>query len=914
MKRLLTALLLALLPATVYGQATVLQGGSWTAGQVPTYSSTGAGAQPYVQQSGPAAGTGVGIKELSVIARGTGTAPYAGQGTGQLGTIFQIQDAPSSNATGYHALSFSANAQGGGLIAYNAFGGAAPLPLYMNVNGTTYEFPFAASGIIGPGTTVVGDIVCWNNVSGTLVGDCGKIGVALGSTAGGTANALTTTIAGVPSLAAGQTVMVNASAANTAIAPTLTVTLPNASVVGPLAITKFGGQALLPGDIFAANHRLQLMYTGSGFELMNPAISITADKINADNMGIGSADDTAIWQLIDTQIGSNSQLPKTVFVSKQTNVKNLDIQNIRKLEGIKDVQTFTLAASGTTSDHVLRYTGAGPFTADGLSIVCPVYNPATQAMPAGTYGLLIRPSVNVQMENITVERVRTTGCQNGIYIFQAMYVLMNDIFNDRPWGFGWVVSDQSDSEVAHTRHIRIRNTYGVNAGQYCGSLPVNTPTSTQTISPVNIDVQDVGCDGAGFINNKFCFDLTGTGFANAVFKGWGRNCFSGGMEIKNTAQAGVVPPFPNTIGNVHVEFDYHSNYDNGYGVAWVNQSTVDDPLTLRTKGRVFVTYVAPNARQPSTRYEAGAVFQSNSNVYKVATAGITDAGGGPSGTTNGITDGSLVVDYLQAVPATPVNIGAGTLRGLRDADLEYTYYDVAYGVVLNGTPDNTIANVNLKLIGRGYRTCLQDSNGAFTVSRLVLDGYCTVYSALGWPAIDLGFTSGMTYTDFELKGGPWRQELSGAAAGNSLIRLRTGLNFTGTISGGVHLISAMGIIYNETDPTLKIGGGGVWEVSSSSARAAIHNTTVSAGTITGDQVQLTSAVSVAATAYQAWNNIGGSTTAVQGRFLRKYSATSPTGVDQCNSGEVVYATAPGVGGQPAQGWYCSTPGNTWTAF
>lgn len=176
MKRFLLSLFAVLLiPVQGWGQASVLQGGSWQPGYLPTYSASGGTSQPVVQNSGPAAGTGVGVRELALIARGTGTAPYAGQGSGQLGTIFQIQDAPSSNASGYHALSFSANAQGGGLIAYNAYGGASALPLKLNVNGSTYEFPFILSGVGGPGSSTVGHLACWNNTSGTLLSDCTTI-------------------------------------------------------------------------------------------------------------------------------------------------------------------------------------------------------------------------------------------------------------------------------------------------------------------------------------------------------------------------------------------------------------------------------------------------------------------------------------------------------------------------------------------------------------------------------------------------------------------------------------------------------------------------------------------------------------------------------------------------------------------
>lgn len=182
MKRFLLALLVALLPTQVVGQSTILQGGSYSAGTIPVYSISG-GSQPIVNNSGPASGTGVGVREIAVIARGTGTAPYIGQGSGQLGTIFQIQDAPSTAAAGYHALSFSANVGGAGLIAYNAFGGAAQQSLNMNLNGSTYEFPFvlAGTGIIGPSSTTVGDLMCWNNTTGTLASDCYVQGTARGN-------------------------------------------------------------------------------------------------------------------------------------------------------------------------------------------------------------------------------------------------------------------------------------------------------------------------------------------------------------------------------------------------------------------------------------------------------------------------------------------------------------------------------------------------------------------------------------------------------------------------------------------------------------------------------------------------------------------------------------------------------------
>lgn len=174
MKRILIIAALAFLPGIAFGQGAVLQGGTWTPGHIPQYINSG-NSQAIVIDGGGAGGgpIGVNIGEIGVVARGTGTAPYAAQGTGPFGTIGCFYDAPTTNATGYHYLCMSPNAQGGGLLAYGAGGAASQLPLSFNVNGSTYAFPFVTGGIVGPATTVVNDAACWNNLVGTLLKDCG---------------------------------------------------------------------------------------------------------------------------------------------------------------------------------------------------------------------------------------------------------------------------------------------------------------------------------------------------------------------------------------------------------------------------------------------------------------------------------------------------------------------------------------------------------------------------------------------------------------------------------------------------------------------------------------------------------------------------------------------------------------------
>ncbi len=174
MKRLLAVLVVALSVVPAFGQA-ILQGGPWAPGRAPMYVGQ-SGSQPIVQDSGSAAGGGIGLglaEQLLQIRSSTNTYPAANAGNGQFSTNWCDYDGPTTNATGYHFLCMSPNAQGGGLIAYGAAGGASTLSLNFNVNGTTYPFPFSIGGILGPGVSIVNDVACWNNITGTLLKDCG---------------------------------------------------------------------------------------------------------------------------------------------------------------------------------------------------------------------------------------------------------------------------------------------------------------------------------------------------------------------------------------------------------------------------------------------------------------------------------------------------------------------------------------------------------------------------------------------------------------------------------------------------------------------------------------------------------------------------------------------------------------------
>ena len=164
-KPILTLFLL-LAPSFAFAQGALIQGGPWVSGHVPVYVGQG-GSQAVAQDGGPAGGggTGVGASEFALTARGTGTAPYAGQGTGPYGTNLCDYDAPTSNPSGYHYFCWSANAQGGGLIAYGAGGGASALPLQFVVNGTVTGLPTVTV------PTVAGSPTCFTNTAGNIA-DC----------------------------------------------------------------------------------------------------------------------------------------------------------------------------------------------------------------------------------------------------------------------------------------------------------------------------------------------------------------------------------------------------------------------------------------------------------------------------------------------------------------------------------------------------------------------------------------------------------------------------------------------------------------------------------------------------------------------------------------------------------------------
>lgn len=158
---ILLAAVLALIASDGLAQSAVLQGGAFATGRVPMYANSGS-SQPVIMDSGPAAGgaTGVGISELLIVARGTGSAPFAGDGTGPNGEIVCLYDGPTTGEN--HYLCLSPNADGGALISTGAQGGADEQPLSFIVNGVPLSFATVAD-------YEAGAVVCFDDTVETLV-------------------------------------------------------------------------------------------------------------------------------------------------------------------------------------------------------------------------------------------------------------------------------------------------------------------------------------------------------------------------------------------------------------------------------------------------------------------------------------------------------------------------------------------------------------------------------------------------------------------------------------------------------------------------------------------------------------------------------------------------------------------------
>lgn len=185
-------------------------------------------------------------------------------------------------AAGRQLLCFGAKDNGPATISLQNYGTDTAQTINMIINGTTYPFPFVLSGVVGPGTSTVGDLACWNNTTGTLLKDCGTASNGV----------VSTNSSGVPSTSS-----------------TLpgSLIIPNPTVTGALAgsaSANFSTLLLQP-----ATGPLQAFATIQNLSGGNGSSILQANQVNilSDNYNAGSNPGTAGFAVNHTLGGTSMQ-------------------------------------------------------------------------------------------------------------------------------------------------------------------------------------------------------------------------------------------------------------------------------------------------------------------------------------------------------------------------------------------------------------------------------------------------------------------------------------------------------------------------------------------------------------------------------------------------------------------------------
>lgn len=390
--------LVTLLFASVsaFAQGVPIQAGAVTPRHAPMYvgpPSVNPGAQVVIGDSGPAGGGGIGLGLsellLTVPQAGSQTGPWANSGTGPYGA--NVCDYDNWTTGQYHYFCFSPNAQGGALIAVGAGGGASNLPFNLIVNGITYPFPGALSGIT-IGTTpitggsngscltvngsVVGQAACGTTSITALTGDVTAVGP------GSVAATLATVNPNVGTFGTGALIpqiTVNGKGLITAVAA-VTITAPANALTGSILAPNVSQSSLT--SVSALNSGS----LASGFTIVGPALGGTGINNGISTISIGG---NVAFSGAFTFAGTLTNNTAVTFPTSGTlaTVGNANVASVSNSDS-------TLTISPTTGAVVasIALGHANTWT-------------ATQTFPAGSI-------TNTELANTTIT-VNSVGCTLG---------------------------------------------------------------------------------------------------------------------------------------------------------------------------------------------------------------------------------------------------------------------------------------------------------------------------------------------------------------------------------------------------------------------------------------------------------------------------------------------------------------------
>lgn len=436
-------------------------------------------------------------------------------------------------------------------------------------------------------------------------------------------------------------------------------------------------------------------------------------------------DSSASFAAIETACGQMGNYPQQVSVTVGFVIKNWGISCLTGLQLYYAGALFAPLATITPTENVITYQGTRGFslTGDGIGkIQCPIYSLSDpSAIPNGDFAFRARAaSDSTQIDRIVVRGIRVLGCRTGIQIDQARQVWIENNVLERQWDSGIDYSDQVGTLAVAQGRVFIRNNVGYMQGGYFITYP-----QTQTLAneaPGYLEMTGNTGIGAGWIQQKYCYDVTAVAFENSVFDNSCYDTYSGGAEFKRTfptAAAGTqVIPYTRAGDFARVRYSTHIDQGSCADVPYEVGSDSAPGLRSRLMLDVTCSYIDPAPWQAGAGYSLGDVRSANDGfVYQVQQSGIsgsTGPTGGPTGgplaNGNGITDGTVVWAYRQALPtnqgatfAEPTGGNVGTSYALTDE------------LTISGCTESPV-----------LRPTLIEPGGAITALRVVYEGVCQI--------------------------------------------------------------------------------------------------------------------------------------------------------------------------------------------
>ncbi len=306
------AVIAALVTSVAHAQ--VRQSGSVTTGHAASWATNG------VIQDAGTAGNGA-LNALGITATGT---PLC------------INDSASSGS--YHQLCLGANSLGGGLLSYNAYGGASNLPFQININGSTTTL---GTGTVNSATS---GSMAYYATTGTAVSGAPNIQISDATMLLGSAGFT----AGTLELAGGTSGVVSVAASATAGG--YTFTLPSTAGTSGQVLTSSGGSGSLTwttsgGSVVAGTTGQTAYYTGNAASVSGTsALILTTTTAALSPSGVLTINPATLSTMNNVTIGGSTPAAATFTTASATG---------QVASGVSGSSIGSYALSGNSSGTIL---------------------------------------------------------------------------------------------------------------------------------------------------------------------------------------------------------------------------------------------------------------------------------------------------------------------------------------------------------------------------------------------------------------------------------------------------------------------------------------------------------------------------------------------------------------------------------